>query len=186
MAEPTSVEYISSLMKELSLKDQDLQSLALVFRPDGQKSSTHTRWKQCWGCWTDICSSNQWVLKGISAPTDFEYTSLPIRTELICISVSNVPQQNSFGYIKTPPSCPYKNVLLNFFLSFFSLPQYVKFSKWLCIKMYASVSLSWWWWTFFTHQTHHLISIPCFSKASESQKNPLQIMTSSKQGFKCL
>ncbi|XP_072525143.1 putative RNA polymerase II subunit B1 CTD phosphatase rpap2 [Salminus brasiliensis] len=41
MATPSSVEYISSLMKELRLKDQDLHNLVLLFRPPRQISSTH-------------------------------------------------------------------------------------------------------------------------------------------------
>uniref|UniRef100_A0A3B1KBG1 RNA polymerase II subunit B1 CTD phosphatase RPAP2 homolog n=1 Tax=Astyanax mexicanus TaxID=7994 RepID=A0A3B1KBG1_ASTMX len=41
MATPSSVQYISSLMKELQLEDQDLQNLVQLFRPRPQISSTH-------------------------------------------------------------------------------------------------------------------------------------------------
>ncbi|KAL7842017.1 hypothetical protein SRHO_G00237060 [Serrasalmus rhombeus] len=41
MAKASSVEYISSLMKELRLKEQDLQSLVQLFIPGRHTSSTH-------------------------------------------------------------------------------------------------------------------------------------------------
>ncbi|KAL7850919.1 hypothetical protein AOLI_G00212750 [Acnodon oligacanthus] len=41
MAKASSVEYISSLMKELRLKEQDLQSLVQLFKPSRHTSSTH-------------------------------------------------------------------------------------------------------------------------------------------------
>lgn len=33
LARPSSVEYVSSLMRELKLKDKDLHSLVLLFKP---------------------------------------------------------------------------------------------------------------------------------------------------------
>ncbi|XP_036412388.1 putative RNA polymerase II subunit B1 CTD phosphatase rpap2 [Colossoma macropomum] len=41
MAKASSVEYISSLMKELRLTEQDLQSLVQLFKPSRHTSSTH-------------------------------------------------------------------------------------------------------------------------------------------------
>uniref|UniRef100_A0A4W4FI49 RNA polymerase II subunit B1 CTD phosphatase RPAP2 homolog n=2 Tax=Electrophorus electricus TaxID=8005 RepID=A0A4W4FI49_ELEEL len=41
MAKPSSVEYMSSLMKALGLTDQDLQNLVLLFKPNGQLPSAH-------------------------------------------------------------------------------------------------------------------------------------------------
>lgn len=40
MTRTRSVEYISSLMKELGLKDEDLQSLVKLFEPDGKARAT--------------------------------------------------------------------------------------------------------------------------------------------------